>query len=389
MESARASRLETNAVRASKRGPHRAVGDGDAAVRRRHGRAGCILPGGGARGKPQVGGARAACCMGIFAAQRRISRNGPGGGEDDSELRRGGSVGAGGGTHSRQRVRSDAGGASRDPAPAPFVAAPSAPPERNSTVEAARRRVRGPTLTEQRMRAAADAEKAEEKRLEMRKASKRKAAASSVGEGVGDNGGGSEGGVTRDGDSQIATEQPSQRRGRARLNAPLATGVTAAAGGEFARRSRGLEAAGEYRRSKAMRAVGPAGGANFSSAPDRPDFGDGVEADDEFEQQMLGWVDGNLNDAGVEARTLDARELKVGMFGDFCETRGHGKYVEWVLEPLGWKVQPVKVDGVIAVPRPVMIMDWVLRVREPSHAVQHEWGPQLLTRAMRRRAVRA
>ena len=69
-----------------------------------------------------------------------------------------------------------------------------------------------------------------------------------------------------------------------------------------------------------------------------------------------------INDAGVEARTLDARELKVGMFGDFAEARGHGKYVKWVLEPLGWKVQPVTVDGVIAVPRPVMIMDWVLRV---------------------------
>jgi hypothetical protein len=112
-----------------------------------------------------------------------------------------------------------------------------------------------------------------------------------------------------------------------------------------------------------MRAVAPAGAGNFSTAPDRPDFQNGAAGDDVFEREMIGWVEGNLNDAGVEARTLDARELKVGMFGDFAETRGHGKYVEWVLEPLGWKVQPVVVDGVIAVPRPVMIMDWVLRVR--------------------------
>jgi hypothetical protein len=221
-------------------------------------------------------------------------------------------------------------------------------------VEAARARIRGPTVTEQRLRAAADAEKADEQQLQKRKASKRKATAASAGE---DGVGGSMVGAATDGDS------PSQLRGRARLNAPLTTGATAAAGGEFARRSRGLEAAGEFRRSKAMRAVGPAGGANFSSAPDRPDFGADAEGDDEFEEQMLSWVDGNLNDAGIEARTLDARELKVGMFGDFAETRGHGKYVEWVLEPLGWKVQPVKIDGVIAVPRPVMIMDWVLRVR--------------------------
>ena len=51
------------------------------------------------------------------------------------------------------------------------------------------------------------------------------------------------------------------------------------------------------------------------------------------------------------------------MFGDYAEMRGHGTYTKWVLEPLGWKVQPVVNNGVIAVPRPVMIMDWVLQVR--------------------------
>ena len=71
------------------------------------------------------------------------------------------------------------------PPPVPVVAAPSAVPERNSTVEAARRRVRGPTLTEKRLREAADAEKAEEKRLEQRKALKRKKADASRVEGGG------------------------------------------------------------------------------------------------------------------------------------------------------------------------------------------------------------
>ena len=42
-----------------------------------------------------------------------------------------------------------------------------------------------------------------------------------------------------------------------------------------------------------------------------------------------------------------------------------------MLEPLGWIVKPVTVDGVIVVPRPVMMMDCILRVREPSHAAQH------------------
>ena len=51
-------------------------------------------------------------------------------------------------------------GISRVP-PKPVVAERSAAPLRNSTVEAARKRVRGPTVSELRLRAAADAEKAE------------------------------------------------------------------------------------------------------------------------------------------------------------------------------------------------------------------------------------
>ena len=45
--------------------------------------------------------------------------------------------------------------------PAAVASAPSAAPQRNSTVEAARARVRGPTMTEQRLRAAEDAAKAD------------------------------------------------------------------------------------------------------------------------------------------------------------------------------------------------------------------------------------
>ena len=226
----------------------------------------------------------------------------------------------------------------------------------NSTVAAAKKRERGPTMTEKRLRAVLDAEKAEQGR----QAKQRRRGAKSKPDSCGGGGGG---GSAQEAPMLSNGGQTGERRGRARLNAPLTTGATAAAGAEFARRSRGLEAAGEFRRSKSMRAVAPAGGANFSSAPDRTAYAAGEIGDDDFEKDLEGWADSNLNDAGVEARTLDARELKVGMFGDFAETRGHGKFVEWVLEPLGWKVQPVIVDGVIAVPRPVMIMDWVLRVR--------------------------
>ena len=119
--------------------------------------------------------------------------------------------------------------------------APSAAPLRNSTVEAARRRVRGPTLTEQRLRAAEDAEKAERKRieqLEQRKAAKGKAVLPSDSEGGGNEDGGSEGGVARKSAVQNTTVQPSQQRGRARLNEPLGSGNGAVTGSEFARRSK-------------------------------------------------------------------------------------------------------------------------------------------------------
>jgi hypothetical protein len=99
-------------------------------------------------------------------------------------------------------------------APAPVEPAPSAASERNSTVEAARARVRGPTLTEQRLRAAADAEKADAARREeqRRKRQEKKS-------GVGD--GGAESAASDAGD------ECGQRRGRARLNASLWRKATA------------------------------------------------------------------------------------------------------------------------------------------------------------------
>jgi hypothetical protein len=86
--------------------------------------------------------------------------------------------------------------------PSSLVAVPSAAPARNSTVEAARQRVRGPTITQQRERAAADAEKMF---MKQRKGAKRKAA------------------VCEAAGTEAAVVAPSalERRGRARLNAPL------------------------------------------------------------------------------------------------------------------------------------------------------------------------
>ena len=49
-----------------------------------------------------------------------------------------------------------------------------------------------------------------------------------------------------------------------------------------------------------------------------------------WELDMQQYTDGNFNQDGVQARTADYRERKVGLFGDFLERIGRGKYVEWV-----------------------------------------------------------
>ena len=43
-------------------------------------------------------------------------------------------------------------------------------------------------------------------------------------------------------------------------------------------------------------------------------------------------------------------------------SKSHGKFEEWVPEPTGWALQAVKVDGVVAVPRVGMIMEYILKV---------------------------
>ena len=62
--------------------------------------------------------------------------------------------------------------------------------------------------------------------------------------------------------NQVAPEVE-QRRGRARMNALVASAAGAPAGSEMARRQSALEQAGEYRRTKLVRAQGAVGAADF------------------------------------------------------------------------------------------------------------------------------
>ena len=44
---------------------------------------------------------------------------------------------------------------------------------------------------------------------------------------------------------------------------------------------------------------------------------------------MLAFEEENFEGAGTEVRSMDQRDRKVGLFGDFLERVGHGKFVEW------------------------------------------------------------
>ena len=154
------------------------------------------------------------------------------------------------------------------------------------------------------------------------------------------------------------------RRGRKRANGRLAAGAGGAdQRSEYATQQRTLVEKGEYRRSRKVHEVAPSGTRNLDEAPDfLRDFGGDNETADAFEQQMLNWVDENLNEGGAEERTLDQKDRNVGLFGDFLEARQHGSFFEWVSEPTGYVLKSVMAGGEPLVAKPVMIMEYILKL---------------------------
>ena len=61
----------------------------------------------------------------------------------------------------------------------------------------------------------------------------------------------------------------------------------------------------------------------------REAYAAGEEGSAQWAEQILAYADDNFNDAGIEVRSMDYRDRKVGLFGDFLERVGHGKFVEW------------------------------------------------------------
>jgi hypothetical protein len=71
------------------------------------------------------------------------------------------------------------------------------------------------------------------------------------------------------------------------------------------------------------------GAADFEAVPGREEYDLGEDGSAAWAQDMLEFADDNFNDAGIEVRSMDMRDRQVGLFGDFCERMGHGKFVEW------------------------------------------------------------
>jgi len=116
------------------------------------------------------------------------------------------------------------------------------------------------------------------------------------------------------------------QRGRVRLH-----GVSQSSAGlevdDDRRKSLGEK--GWARRAVVVRAVEPSGAADFEAVPGREEYDLGEDGSAEWAKDMLEFADDNFNDAGNEVRSMDQRDRQVGLFGDFCERTGHGKFVEW------------------------------------------------------------
>ena len=75
-------------------------------------------------------------------------------------------------------------------------------------------------------------------------------------------------------------------------------------------------------RSVIKRGVGPSGVAEFEAVPAREEYESGDEGSVKWAQDMLEFADDNFNDGGIEVRSMDSRDCKVGLFGDFLERVG-------------------------------------------------------------------
>ena len=172
--------------------------------------------------------------------------------------------------------------------------------------------------------------------------------------------------------ARVAGEADEQTRGRVRLHGPRAVV-------SLEDDQRRALAEKTQLRTVHVNAVQASGAADFDATPGRELFGDGEAGAAAQEAAFNEFIDGNFDDAGAEVRSLDQRDRKVGLFGDWMETVGHGKYIQWVKDKGTslWQLEPVRdAAGAPLVPRPVAVMEFALRAARGDNSVPKGGRPE-------------
>ena len=172
--------------------------------------------------------------------------------------------------------------------------------------------------------------------------------------------------------ARVAGNGDKQTRGRLRLHGPRDVVVS----DDDQRRALAEKT---QRRTVHLHAVLASGAADFEAAPGRELFGDDEAGADVQEAAFNEYIDGNFDDAGAEVRSLDQRDRKVGLFGDWMEAVGHGRYIECVQDKGTslWQLQPVRdATGTPLVPRAVAVAEFALRAARGDKSVPKGGRPE-------------
>ena len=108
-------------------------------------------------------------------------------------------------------------------------------------------------------------------------------------------------------------------RGRVRLHA--VPEVDAGSGVDDDRR-KSLAEKGWARCAVVVHSVGSTGAANLLEVPGRETYGSSQQDTMNWAADMVDFADNNFDDGGGEVRSVDQRDRKMGLFGDFCKRVG-------------------------------------------------------------------
>ena len=85
----------------------------------------------------------------------------------------------------------------------------------------------------------------------------------------------------------------------------------------------------KYRRAIKIDLKLPEASTALAGVPRRKDFADGEEGRQAWKAQFNAYA-GDFAYSHVGTETVKGRMGAVGLWGDYCEREGHGKYVEWL-----------------------------------------------------------